>query len=254
MPIGRYARFFRDGVQGQPSAVLHYANILPPDYTTLREVTYNRTDEPVSVVARLHASDESYRLNRLALWLQSEWPLASAIERYVVDPMYFSAAHVSWRNYEASSDVAELEPASRESSTYLMQEYFVPRERFDGFVLKMREILQSRGVNVLDISVRHVLRDPGSLLAWAQTDVFAFVISYKQDTDDSALAAEEAWTRELVDAALSVNGSYYLGYRLNATPRQFARAYPRAPEFVALKRRVDPTNKFRNRLVDRYLH
>jgi len=253
MSIGRYARFFRDGIQSQADRVLHEATVSLPDFARLREVTYTRTNEPLSVRARLRSSDGSYRLNRLALWIQSEWPLGSSIGRYLLNRVSSPDAPVSLRNYEASYDVAELEPASRESSTYLMQEYFVPTERFDQFVSKMREILRLRNVNVLNVSITHSLKDPGSLLAWAQTDVVSFLIHYNQDTTPEALAAEEVWTRELVNAALNVNGSYYLGYRLNATAEQFARAYPRAAEFVALKHRVDPTNKFRNRLIDRYL-
>jgi hypothetical protein len=38
----------------------------------------------------------------------------------------------------------------------------------------------------------------------------------------------------------------------HATPAQFRRAYPRADRFFALKRRLDPNNRFRNRLWDRY--
>jgi len=253
MPIARYARYFRDGIQGQSAPMFHNANIFAPDFTDVRVVTYNRTDEPVSITERLRPADASYRLNRLAYWVQSEMPLGSSIEQYVLDPMYFAGSPVSWRNYEASYDVAELEPASRGSSTYLLQEYFVPQDRFDEFVPHMRMILRAHQVNVMDISIRYALQDPGSLLAWARQDVFAFVIYYKLDTNSGALADELAWTRELTDAALSVNGSFYLPYRLNATVEQFARAYPRAGEFVALKRRVDPTGKFRNRLIERYL-
>jgi len=61
-----------------------------------------------------------------------------------------------------------------------------------------------------------------------------------------------AWSRELIDAALTLGGSYYLAYQLNTTDEQFLRAYPRAYEFLALKRRVDPTGKFRNALWNRY--
>jgi hypothetical protein len=254
MPVARFARFFRDGIQGQPLPVLHNATIFPPDFTSLREVTYNQTSEPVSIADRLHPTDESYRLNRLAQWIQSAWPLGSEIERYVMDPVNFSGEPVSWRNYESSYDDAALEPASRESSTYLLQEYYVPQERFDEFIPKMRAVLQPRNINVLNISISHSLQDPGTLLAWARTNVFSFVIYYKQETSRAALETEEAWTRGLVDAALRVDGSYSLRYRLNASPEQFARAYPRAAEFVAVKRRVDPTNKFRNKLLDRYLH
>jgi FAD/FMN-containing dehydrogenase len=68
----------------------------------------------------------------------------------------------------------------------------------------------------------------------------------------AAQAEVGVWTRELIDAALDVGGSYYLPYQLHATRAQFQRAYSRATEYFAVKRRVDPTNKFRNKFLDRY--
>jgi FAD/FMN-containing dehydrogenase len=104
----------------------------------------------------------------------------------------------------------------------------------------------------VNISIRHAIQDPGSLLAWARNEVFAFVIYYKQPTDAGALETAGQWTRELIDAALATGGSYYLPYQPYATGDQFRRAYPRAGEFFALKHQVDPTNKFRNKLLDHY--
>ena len=170
-----------------------------------------------------------------------------------MDPLHFAGESVTWRNYEASRDVAELEPASRDTSTYLLQEYFVPVERFDEFASQMRSILIRHDVNVVNVSIRHATADPGTLLAWARSEVFAFVIYYKQGTDEAAQEAVAVWSRELIDAALSAGGSYYLPYQLHATEDQFRRAYPRAAEFLALKQRVDATHKFRNRLIDKYL-
>src|SRR5262249_51457765 len=60
------------------------------------------------------------------------------------------------------------------------------------------------------------------------------------------------WTKELTDDAISVGGIYYLPYQIMATKDQFYAAYPRAKEFFELKHRVDPSNKFRNRLWDTY--
>jgi FAD/FMN-containing dehydrogenase len=62
-----------------------------------------------------------------------------------------------------------------------------------------------------------------------------------------------AWTRELVEAALANGGRYYLPYRLNATNEQFERAYPEARAFATLKARIDPGNRLRNLLWDKYL-
>ncbi|MGH8720794.1 MAG: hypothetical protein ACREU4_02340, partial [Burkholderiales bacterium] len=44
----------------------------------------------------------------------------------------------------------------------------------------------------------------------------------------------------------------YLPYQPHATPEQFLKAYPRAPEFFALKKKLDPENRFRNKLWDKY--
>jgi FAD/FMN-containing dehydrogenase len=82
--------------------------------------------------------------------------------------------------------------------------------------------------------------------------VFSFVLYYWQGV--SAADREEVgiWTRELIDAALSLGGTYYLPYQLHATHEQFAHAYPNAPRLFALKAQLDPSNRFRNKLWDRY--
>jgi FAD/FMN-containing dehydrogenase len=108
-------------------------------------------------------------------------------------------------------------------------------------------------VNALNVSIRHSPRDPNSLLHWAADEVFCFVLYYKQRAHRWADADAARWTQRLIDAALASGGRYYLPYRLHATPEQFLRAYPEAEAFAALKARIDPRNRFRNKLWDRYL-
>ena len=253
MPVAQYRRYFVDRIRGS-TGVFHSAYIYPNAYEVVRSVTHLPTDVPVTVNDRLTPTNQSYRLNRLMFWIVSEWPLGHAVRRALVDPIYFTGEPVTWRNYEASLDAAELEPASREGSTYVLQEYFVPLDRFDDFVPQMRDVLRRRRVNVINVSIRHASPDRSSLLSWARTEVFAFVIYYKQGTDESAKRQVGIWTREMIDAVLNVGGSYYLPYQLHASEEQFRRAYPRAGEFFALKRQLDPTNKFRNELLDKYYH
>ena len=252
MPIAEYRDWFVRQVRDSAAVVFHNADIYPDEYERVNAVSYVRTEEPVTVPDRLIPSDRSYWKNRLAYGVISGWPLGKEIREHVIDPLIFRGEPVVWRNYEASYDVAELEPASREEETYVLQEYFVPVARFGAFVPKMRDVFRRHDVNVVNVSIRHARPDPGSLLAWAREEVFAFVVYYKQGTDAEARRRVGVWTRELVDAATSEGGSYYLPYQPHATDAQFLKAYPRAPEFFALKRRVDPTNKFRNALWDRY--
>jgi SAM-dependent methyltransferase len=194
----------------------------------------------------------SFPLERYFFWAVSDTPLGKWRREFVLDPLLFFRQKVHWRNYEAGYDIAELEPASRSKSTYVLQEYFVPIGRFAEFVPRMAEILQRHNVNMINISIRHARADPGSLLAWAREEVFAFVMYYKQGVGPHDRNRVAVWTRELIEAALSVGGTYYLPYQAHATAEQFHRAYPRAREYFALKHQLDPAFRFRNVLWDKY--
>jgi FAD/FMN-containing dehydrogenase len=131
MPITEYRRYFFDHVRSSASAIFHNADIYPDDYTQVNAITYSATSDPVTVQDRLMATDQSYARNRFLFWVLSDWPFANAFRRRIVDPLRFTGEPVTWRNYEASYDVAELEPSSRTHSTYVLEEYFVPVDRFD---------------------------------------------------------------------------------------------------------------------------
>jgi len=254
MPLSQYKKYFLARIRSSADAAFHNADIYPPGYETVHAVTFTKTDEPVTVSDRLIPRDKSYRQERLGYWLISRWRWGAWLRQHVLDPIDFRDEPVVWRNYEASYDAFELEPVSRSISTFVLEEYFVPVDHFDGFVDRMRRILQRHKVNVINVSVRSAKEDHRSLLAWARTEMFAFVLYYNQDTTSDAQKRVGEWTRELIDAAIASGGSYYLPYQLHATENQFLQAYPRAPEFFQLKKRLDPTNKFRNQLWNKYYH
>lgn len=252
MPIGAYRDYFLSRVRDSPAAVFHNADIYPPGYDTVRAVTWSKTGKPATIQARLIGRHEGYAFEHGLIWIISETSLGKWLRQHVIDPAMYLRSPVANRNHEASYDTAELEPFSRKSTTYVLQEYFVPTDKFDDFHPKMAEILNRHRVNVINVSIRYSPRDPGSLLAWARSDVFAFVLYYKQGTAQDARTEVGAWTRELVDAAVSEGGAYYLPYQIHATPAQFRAAYPRIDQFLALKARLDPGYKFRNKLWDAY--
>ena len=252
MPLSAYRGFFRENVGGHAEVIFHNADIYPPAFDTVRVTSYLKTDKPVTVEDRLMPEVRSYWVDRMAFRVISEWPGGRMIRQHLIDPIVFRGERVEWRNYEASYNVRELEPTSRRTSTYVLQEYFVPVDRLEQFVGAMAGILNRRQVNIINVSIRHAAQDPGTLLAWAKTEVFAYVLYYKQGTSDADRQAVGVWTRELIDAATALGGAYYLPYQIHATESQFRAAYPRADEFFALKARLDPTDKFRNKLWDAY--
>ena len=252
MPTSRYATWFREHVRTDADAVFHNADLYPPHYRRARAVTWRRTQRAATVADRLQPLRRHFPLHRYFFWAFTETPGGKFRRERLLEPLIYASKPVHWRNYEAGYDVAELEPVSRRKSTYVLQEYFVPVERFDDFVPRMAEILGRHRVNAVNVSVRHAFADPGSLLAWARGETFAFVLYHKQRTRENAKQRVAVWTRELIDAAIDCGGTYYLPYQPHATPEQFHRAYPRAKALFELKRRLDPDFRFRNVLWDTY--
>jgi FAD/FMN-containing dehydrogenase/SAM-dependent methyltransferase len=252
MALKDYPSYFRQHVRDAGTAVFHNADIYAPHYERVRAVSWVETKRPVTVPYRLQPHRRTYPLERYFLWAVSETPFGRWRREWLIDPVLYLTAPVHWRNYEAGYDVAELEPPSRKHRTYVLQEYFVPVDKLTQFVPVMAEILGRHRVNALNISIRHALGDPGSLLAWARAETFALVLYYKQRTRENAKDRVAVWTRELIDAVLAVGGTYYLPYQPHATAEQFHRAYPRARELFDLKRRFDPDFRLRNVLWDKY--
>jgi FAD/FMN-containing dehydrogenase len=252
LPVTEYRNFFDDHIRHSKRAVFHNADLYPPDYDSVVAITWSETSEPPTVEDRLTTVGGSHWKDQLAYWWISEVPYGKEARVKLIDPMRLKGRPVVWRNYEASYDVGELEPGSRKKSTYVLEEYFVPVDRFDDFVPKLREVFLRHHPNILNVSIRHAEKDSESIMAWARQDTFAFVIYYKQCTMPEAKTKVGEWTRELIDVALSVGGTYYLPYQLHATDEQFHRAYPDAERFFELKQRYDPDYRFRNKLWDRY--
>ena len=250
--IESYPAYFNEKIASDAGVIFHNADLRPPEYDEPRLISWVTTEEALTVPERLIPRDRDYRRNKNLIWAVSELPGGKRLRRGVEDRLFKQEA-VVWRNYEASLDTDSLEPRTRLFATYLLQEYFVPIGNFVPFARSMANVLKRNDVNALNISIRHSPPDEVSMLKWAPTEVFSFVLYYKQRNTNRARREAKAWTQELIDVALANGGRYYLPYRLHARQFQFEQAYPEVREFVALKKQVDPLGKFQNLLWETYL-
>ncbi|MBD9478053.1 FAD-binding oxidoreductase [Pseudoxanthomonas sp. PXM02] len=251
VPLDDYPDWFEANVLGKDDVVMHNGDLVPPDFDAPLAITWSRTNLPLTDARRLVPEGLDYGREQNLIWSATELPGGDALRERYMTRRLLTEPRVIMRNCEASLDVASIEPRTRRMSTYLLQEYFIPMGAFRPFVARMRAILRAADAGVLNVSIRHANADTTSLMRWADRDMFCFVLYHKQRTWQDARAT--GWTRALIDAALDHGGRYYLPYRLHATRRQFMRAYPQAERFAAIKRDVDPDNRFRNLLWDRYL-
>lgn len=252
MKVSAYKDFFFENVRDNKDVVFHNGDIYPPRYENIRAVSWVKTKQKPTEKTRLMPLASSYPLERYFIGAFSKSKIGKWRREYLIDPLLYARKKIHWRNYEAGYDVLELEPESRKQSTYVLQEYFVPVQKFDDFRRLMAEIFIKHNVNVINVSVRHANPDTGSLLAWAREEVFAFVIWYKQGTSEEEKSKVTEWTIELTDAVISLGGSYYLPYQVHASAEQFHKAFPNAKKLMELKKQLDPGFKFRNIIWDTY--
>jgi hypothetical protein len=137
--------------------------------------------------------------------------------------------------------------------TDILHEYFVAPDRFDDFLTACREVIPGSYQEFLNVTLRHVAQDDESWLSYAPVDRIAAVMSFSQELTERAEADMARMTRDLIDRMIEIGASYYLPYRPHATVDQLVATYPRAPEFAAAKRELDPGLIFRNNLWDSYL-
>jgi FAD/FMN-containing dehydrogenase len=251
--LADYPAFFHERILAEPDMLFHNADLAPPRFDNPLSISWRRTQSPLTEPRRLVPRNLDYSRDQNLIWSATELPGSELLrDRFLTDKLLRDPA-VMYRNRQASLDVQSLEPRTRRLSTYLLQEYFIPTGAFTSFCRELQRILANNDVDALNVSIRHSPADTRSLLRWAPTDVFSFVLFHKQRSWRGADVSAGRWTRKLIDATLAHGGRYYLPYRLHASRAQFERAYPEYPMFAEIKRKADPHHRFRNALWEKYL-
>lgn len=137
--------------------------------------------------------------------------------------------------------------------TDILHEYFVAPDRFADFIDVCQQVIPNAYQEFLNVTLRYIDTDAESWLSYAPVPRIAAVMSFSQEMSARAEADMRRMTQELIDGITAIGGTYYLPYRPHARIEQFVAAYPRAAEFAAQKRALDPQLVFRNALWDRYL-
>src|SRR5438132_1472948 len=113
------------------------------------------------------------------------------------------------RNEMLNNDI-ELYVDHSAASTDILHEYFIPHGKLSTFIARIRPILIRERADLLNVTVRDVQKDDTTALAYAREDVFGVVMFFHQLRSASADALMQQLTRELIEEALAVGGTFYL--------------------------------------------
>ncbi len=134
----------------------------------------------------------------------------------------------------------------------IITEIYVPRERLEDFLAETAEDFRRHNVRVIYGTVRLIEEETETFLRWAK-ERYACVI-FNLHTDHSAVGLEhtaEAFCR-LIDMAIRRDGNYYLTYHRFARKDQVEACYPQFPEFLRMKLKFDPEERFQSNWYRHY--
>ena len=136
-------------------------------------------------------------------------------------------------------------------ATEVITEIYVPRDILPRFLSDVREDFRRHRVRLIYGTIRLIERDDESFLAWAKESYACIIFNLHTVHTPEGLARSTEDFRRLIDRAIAHGGSYYLTYHRFATRRQVEACYPQFAEFLRLKRRYDPPERFQS---DWYRH
>jgi len=138
-----------------------------------------------------------------------------------------------------------------ERATEMITEIYVPRPALTRFLEDVRKDFRQNRVNVIYGTIRLIERDDESFLAWAKHPYACIIFNLHVVHTPQGLERAARDFRRLIDLAIPYGGSYYLTYHRWATRRQVETCYPQLSEFLRLKKRYDPEERFQS---DWYRH
>ena len=133
-----------------------------------------------------------------------------------------------------------------EQSSLIITEIYVPRADLPDFLAQAAELLRSNRTIVIYGTVRLIEKDDESFLAWAKESYACIIFNLLTLHKPDGIKASARSFRGLIDLAIARGGSYYLTYHKFAKPEQLIACYPQFKQFLNLKRKYDPTERFQS--------
>ena len=165
--------------------------------------------------------------------------------------IYWSDTHQLSAYLDGYHDALDRTMGCGHSASEVITEIYVPRRKLVSFMEEAREDFRRHHADVIYGTIRLIERDDESFLAWAR-EPWACVI-FNLHTEHTPWGVEHSARafRRLIAMAARRDGSYYLTYHRWATRGQLETCYPQFVQFLRLKRKYDPAERFQS---DWYRH
>ena len=165
--------------------------------------------------------------------------------------VYWSDTHQLSDYRDGYHQILDQRLGAGKPATEIITEIYVPRNHLAEFMREAREDFRKHKVGIIYGTIRLIEQDNESFLAWAKQPYACIIFNIHTEHSPEGLLHSANTFRRLIGMAIRRDGNYYLTYHKYATREQMLACYPQFPEFLRLKAKYDPDERFQS---DWYRH
>jgi len=163
------------------------------------------------------------------------------------EQVYWSDTHQLAGSFDAYRNAVD-----KGRGTEMITEAYVSKDNFIPFMAKVRQDYLDHKVDMTYGTIRFIEKDSDTFLAWAREPSVCIVCNlHVVHTDAGKQKAAEDF-RRIIDRAIEFGGRYYLTYHRWATRKQVETCYPQFVDFLRLKKKYDPQERFQSNWYRHY--
>ncbi|MGE0266816.1 MAG: D-arabinono-1,4-lactone oxidase, partial [Candidatus Obscuribacterales bacterium] len=139
------------------------------------------------------------------------------------------------------------------NATEIITELYVPRQKLSDFLTRARELFVKSDTDIIYGTIRMIEKDDQTFLPWAKDRFACVIFNLHTEHGSEALSATATTFRALIDIARDLGGSFYLTYHRYVERPALESCYPQFENFLALKKKHDPSQLFQSQWYRHYL-
>ncbi len=214
-----------------------------PDYCVRGLCTTYEPCDPNLPARPGPSGDEPRQFTALAIMAHGD--KTTAMQKYRQSLLSTDGKVVDWSDQWLRGNYAPgyhqmIDPSRGGRGSEVLSELYVPREALPDFLTQSARILLMNKTELIYGVVRLVEQDDETLLTWAKKPYACVIFNFHTQLVPAQIEKIAVTFRQLLDAAISVGGSYYLTYHRFARLDQITHCYPQFRDFLAAKERFDP--------------
>jgi FAD/FMN-containing dehydrogenase len=168
--------------------------------------------------------------------------------------VYWSDLHQLAGNFDIRGlqEALVKQTGDKNAGTEMITEVYVKAEHLPEFLALARKDIVEHHIDLTYGTIRFIEKEEDTFLRWAKDRQICILCNLHVVHTEAGKRKAAEDLRRLIGRAIDLGGRYYLTYHRWATRDQVSKAYPQLVDFLKLKKKYDPKERFQSAWYQHY--